>query len=942
MVNHRHATIPHDHIVSNLITFPLASVSAFENSIVELDPLIKESTEKLWRNVERKLIHSVPDLTIDQVVAVRDLFWFHNSEKPVSMADYLLFVSSRFLRATGPVAVSRNVRYEENREHQNSIMGQNRNKASFRWLSYYLPPDLLMGALGNGRRPPAEISHLSPQVRMRLKDHGFAETHLHLWASLEFPTLWITTLHALGDTGLDCEAFQSPGADFNEGRQLAPWLIRAAVARYFLALFLYEKRVSSIKKDMVLSDYFGNRILKKIRELSGPVIEEQVRRALMELVNGRFLRSSPDYPSLRSFYRDISRNAPFPLPDNPAGIHAADPIAHLTPHTSWKGPLPEVFFTNQGIAYLKQSSNEKDTYFNTLFWQTIRLRAIYYLHIVQRPLTPGLQWFIRTYARIKPGRKTANQRFAVRMAARTCGAGKGLRSLEVRKSPDDSSSENLGIVRDFLQGLANDSRIGRGETKNNFEFGVVFHFSKTRGGGSLRGLMTAQWRETEADPEFRGGPFRYSNYYRKRKYDAMALVRMLLNFPQTLKVARGVDVCTDELGVPTWVLAPHLRYVRDAGNEVARYFRCDLGEEVPELKTTVHTGEDFVHLIQGMRHVDQSIRYFDLRPGDRLGHAIALGIDPATWAERVGRVAMPKETRLFDLVWEWGQYSRRGVSWTAERPAFVEREIMRLSEHIFGEICSPYLLEKFIHCLHDENRLKQIGFPDNPVEFAGNRKSMKKAINFLSDYLDDPARFNKSRKTEWIGMMTELSENKDNSLKQAIHLMFDYLTSPAVFKKGREIEWVNAVDEIESMKSLQYHLREAVADLGLVVEVNPSSNLLIGNLADIESHPLWRLNPPNESGDSPPIAVCVGSDDPLTFATNLRREYEILHEALVAGGLSDIQALAWLDRVRETGMCSRFTCLDTSELGRSSDPNDPLCICSLYASDLGRYISPMP
>ncbi|MCP4690913.1 MAG: hypothetical protein GY859_22870, partial [Desulfobacterales bacterium] len=56
-----------------------------------------------------------------------------------------------------------------------------------------------------------------------------------------------------------------------------------------------------------------------------------------------------------------------------------------------------------------------------------------------------------------------------------------------------------------------------------------------------------------------------------------------------------------------------------------------------------------------------------------------------------------------------------------------------------------------------------------------------------------------------------------------------------------------------------------------------------------------------------PIAVCIGSDDPLTFATNLRQEYSILYEALITGGVSDCQAQTWLERARDTGLHSRFT-----------------------------------
>jgi len=52
---------------------------------------------------------------------------------------------------------------------------------------------------------------------------------------------------------------------------------------------------------------------------------------------------------------------------------------------------------------------------------------------------------------------------------------------------------------------------------------------------------------------------------------------------------------------------------------------------------------------------------------------------------------------------------------------------------------------------------------------------------------------------------------------------------------------------------------------------------------------------------------CIGSDDPVTFATNLREEFALLYDALLAGGLSDDQAERWLTDVRQRGMDARFT-----------------------------------
>ncbi len=71
-----------------------------------------------------------------------------------------------------------------------------------------------------------------------LHDHGYAETHLHLGAAMDFPLLWVAVLHSLADPALQAESFRSPGATHDEGGDLGPWLVRAALARYLLAAYL--------------------------------------------------------------------------------------------------------------------------------------------------------------------------------------------------------------------------------------------------------------------------------------------------------------------------------------------------------------------------------------------------------------------------------------------------------------------------------------------------------------------------------------------------------------------------------------------------------------------------------------------------------------------------------------------------------------------------------
>jgi hypothetical protein len=265
-----------------------------------------------------------------------------------------------------------------------------------------------------------------------------------------------------------------------------------------------------------------------------------------------------------------------------------------------------------------------------------------------------------------------------------------------------------------------------------------------------------------------------------------------------------------------------------------------------------------------------------------------LGIDPETWAHRTGRVAMRLEDRLFDLVWQWSRHSTHVISCSFGSMAHVEREIARLSGKIFGKAYPPYTLEKLATNLYDEACLKAAGYPEE-VHFRTRPGSSRR------DFTDNPDRTHSKKHFD--------GNNDDEDLD----LLRNYLKDPGIFKRGHEVEWFSVTSEIASLTALQNHLRQTVGSLGIVVEVNPSSNLLIGNVADLRSHPLWRLNSPLADGNVPPVAICIGSDDPLTFATRLKKEFALVYEALVDGGLSAQQAWDWVDMVRKTGMNSRFT-----------------------------------
>jgi hypothetical protein len=579
-------------------------------------------------------------------------------------------------------------------------------------------------------------------------------------------------------------------------------------------------------------------------------------------------------------------------PENRDDVFANDPLARVVGWLPTMGGSPETLFMRAALDHVAKANDDHD--FARLLWQLTRIRCLLYRHLVERPLTPGLQWFMRFFSRIKPFRRRIPDRVRILTAARLSGKDAGLCSLEVRLGTDESETSCLNAIR-AVEDASSDL--------SNIDIGAVFHFSRKRGGGweqgrlnahgldhsypaTADGVGTALRRGVRKISDDAGNPsgFRFARFYLQQRRHAQSLVNLFNMYPCLLRTIRGIDLCTDEAGVPVWVMAPLMRWVRTAGKLASIQLRRRGEPGLPPLRTSVHAGEDFVHLMSGLRRIDHTVIYLHLEEGDRLGHALALGTDPSTWCSRIGRVIQTREERLLDLVWEWTCYAKHNVEVASTRLAYVRTEIVRLAQSIFESLYAarygPEDLITLLDLLHTEGELQRVGFPDQSAL--------------------------RSRKANW---QPERNSNEEPESRAGL-LLIAYLCDERVWRRGRVPEVINfrsVRHEEEALGQLQNGQRGRIGALGLTIEVNPSSNLVIGDLGNLEAHPLWRLRPADSKEGLTPLSVCIGSDNPLTLATTLPHEYQLLFDALVLGGYSHEIAMNWIDEVRDAGMRTRFT-----------------------------------
>ena len=88
----------------------------------------------------------------------------------------------------------------------------------------------------------------------------------------------------------------------------------------------------------------------------------------------------------------------------------------------------------------------------------------------------------------------------------------------------------------------------------------------------------------------------------------------------------GIDAASIENNTEPWVFAPVYENARDSKG--SRHLNLKSNKnKINNLGFTFHVGEDFRHIITGIRRIDEVIEHFKFHAGDRIGHGIALGID---------------------------------------------------------------------------------------------------------------------------------------------------------------------------------------------------------------------------------------------------------------------------------------------------------------------------
>nr|PMI26199.1 hypothetical protein BCU47_04515 [Enterovibrio norvegicus] len=381
------------------------------------------------------------------------------------------------------------------------------------------------------------------------------------------------------------------------------------------------------------------------------------------------------------------------------------------------------------------------------------------------------------------------------------------------------------------------------------------------------------------------------------------------------KAVRGYDVAGNENELPIEVFAPALRVLRESryptqGIKFNRIFKPFI---------TVHAGEDYSHLISGMRAIDESIMFCDFGSGDRIGHGLALGISPSNWAKKQETAYVTVGEHLDNLVWSY-QKALLVVQSVPEMVGTLQLLVDKISfwsDFLYQEPHTPKRL-------YDAWKLR--------------RNCPNKVADFIATYGKDTAV--PEHDSAFKGWVVDFRDDYDTH-KKAKHVdlwkKYLYAQRDEIFFKRREKIVTIACSSnnrntafgiernlaFDSISSVELKLYEAIQDLcietyankGIILEACPTSNIYIGRFKHYHEHPIYRWHPPEESWlekggkfnkfglRNGSVPVCINTDDSALMPTTIRNEHRVLKEAAVNHfGVGVNKAEDWIDRIRQKGV----------------------------------------
>ena len=343
----------------------------------------------------------------------------------------------------------------------------------------------------------------------------------------------------------------------------------------------------------------------------------------------------------------------------------------------------------------------------------------------------------------------------------------------------------------------------------------------------------------------------------------------------------GIDSASNELLARNEVFAQAYRFLRSHPIPKAN-------GGTRNLNIMTHAGEEFFDPADGLRYIDESIRFLELKRGDAIGHALALCTDiKAYYAAKGRRITMPRQDYFDNIVWMMGKAAENDIV----VPTTIQIEFDTLRASLFASKADVLSFGHFI--FYSAWKLRG----DNPELYQDEH-----GIRRRGDFQD-----------KWscyaLGNLGNEQHLRDNvNVNRCYHLYHYHDES----KKAGEVACKQKISDayIQLIEQLQAIMYKQIACLGLHIEMLPSVNVAITPSRKYADHPILKFAPIAPATAYPNFShlTCIGTDNAGVVATSLENEHTLLMLALskekdLNGDLryNEAELLKWMKSLAQNG-----------------------------------------
>lgn len=385
-----------------------------------------------------------------------------------------------------------------------------------------------------------------------------------------------------------------------------------------------------------------------------------------------------------------------------------------------------------------------------------------------------------------------------------------------------------------------------------------------------------------------------NNFTRKNtEVTAKALVNYVRENIDKEQRIYGIDACSNEIGCRPEVFATDFRYIRSAmaiGQKNTSQTFYERSWE--KFGITYHVGEDFLDIVDGLRAVDETLRFLPMEKGDRLGHALVLGIDAENYYKyKKNVIFLSKQDYLDNLVWLIYSSPEMNIVINADHYSAMKKKARELLDEIFNV--------DFINTNGITNVLDAYYYS---WQLRGDHPDLYKLGKYNRPWNMDYDEY----KMSMIGGM-ELERYRKTPIVAQLYALYQF--DPNVKMMGLKTEKVEITPWwVEMTERFQREMRAKVYRRQIGIECNPTSNILIGSFDRYDQHPILMFNNYHLIKDNEPnMLVSINTDDLGVFDTSLKNEYALMFASIsrtrhLQQNYEDDDIYEYIDYLRQNGL----------------------------------------